>query len=145
MRPARITSGRHPFEVVALAAVLAIGVTIAIGQNQPVSVRHVMPGWVQLSWQALLILAGALGLLGVWWPGQLDTSLAIESAAMVALGSVTTMYALTVFGYGGLNGIASGVLVSGYAMSAWWRLVQISRERKRAALILEDAGQPWTS
>lgn len=143
MRPVQIRSGRRPFQVAALASSLLIGVALLLVPTRPQSLAHTMPGWVQAAWCVAAIFSGAVGLAGVYWPGQRDSSrlewaLGVERIGVAAFGVIATMdaFALATFG---LSAIPSGLFAAAFAFGAWWRVAEITRDRRLLA-VLSDAG-----
>lgn len=141
MRPVTVTSGRHPFEVVYLAAALAAGVALLVADVRPGSVRQAMPLLVQAIWEVGLILAGLIGLVGLWWQShRLDDGLTVETIGVGVLGTVTTMYAVALYAVSGTQALAAGAFVGATAIGSWWRIVQIIRDLRRLAVAVADDG-----
>jgi hypothetical protein len=127
----RIASGRHPYEVVLMIAAPAVGFILLLSSTQPPAVDSGMPGFVRAVWMALLIIAGAVGLTGVFWPGRIETSLSIEAVGVLVLGSAAAMYTVAVLAVAGFNGAAAGGFTAAVAAGSWWRLGQIWRDLHR--------------
>jgi hypothetical protein len=124
----RVTSGRHPFEVVLLVAGPTVGVILLVSGKQPAAVNAAMSPLVRVVWVAMLLLAGIAGLTGVFWSGRLQMSLSIEAAGMLVLGSATSMYAIAVAARSGLTGAAAAGFTAAVAAGSWWRIIQIFRD-----------------
>jgi hypothetical protein len=137
MRPVQITSGRHPFEVATLVAVLAAGVALLATGDRPKSVTAAMPILVQATWEIGLIVAGVVGLAGITWRGRLSTALGVELGGVACLGTVTTMYAIALAVVTGTQAIAAGAIVGGLAVASWWRIWQIVADLRRIARAAE--------
>lgn len=128
MIPGRITSGRHPYEVVLLAAAPVVAAILALTNTRPAVVDEAMPGPVRVVWMVLLALAGVIGLTGVFWPGTVTASLSIEAIGVLVLGTAATMYTVGIVAYTGLPGAAAGGFVAAVGAGSWWRLSQIWRD-----------------
>jgi hypothetical protein len=140
VKPVRITSGRHPYEVALLIAAPSVGVIMLLSDPRPRPIATAMPMPVSAVWIALLILSGATGLAGVWWPGRIEMSLSIEAVGVLVLGSATSMYTVAVLAVAGLAGAAAGGFGAAVAGGSWWRLTQIWRDLGK----LDDAVKAQT-
>lgn len=142
MRAVQIRTGRSPFEVAALAASLLIGVALLLVPQRPQSLTHAQPGWVQAVWCGAAIFAGAVGLVGVYWPGahrdsvRLELALSIELVGVFAFSCISTMDALALSAFGWVA-IPSGLFTAAFAYGGWWRVGEIVRDRKRLARVVE--------
>jgi hypothetical protein len=130
VNPIRITSGRHPYEVALLIAAPLVGVIMILSSARPRSMAA-MPMPVSVIWIALLIVAGATGLAGVWWPGRIELSLSIEAVGVLVLGSATSMYTVAVLATAGFAAAAAGGFSAAIAGGSWWRLSQIWRDLRK--------------
>jgi hypothetical protein len=130
VNPIRITSGRHPYEVALLIAAPLVGVIMILSSARPRSMAA-MPMPVSVIWIALLIVAGATGLAGVWWPGRIELSLSIEAVGVLVLGSATSMYTVAVLATTGFAAAAAGGFSAAIAGGSWWRLSQIQRDLRK--------------
>jgi hypothetical protein len=128
MRPIKITTGRHPFEVTFLFAALVCGVALVASDMRPLSVAAAMPAVVQGIWEVGLVLVGVTGLLGISWRGQLSTGLGVELGAVVLLGTTTSMYAIAMFAITGAPVLVAGSFIAAVAVASWWRSAQIVRD-----------------
>lgn len=131
MKLVRITSGRHPYEVGLLIAAPSVGAILLFTDANPPAVDSGMPPLVRAVWMALLILAGAVGLAGVFWSGRIETSLSVEAVGVLVLGSAAGMYTVAVVAVAGLSGSAAGGFTAGVAGGSWWRLWQIWRDLRK--------------
>ncbi len=130
-RPLLIATGRHPYEVTILAMVLVGGIALLASGTRPGSVAAAMPSTVQACWLGGLVFAGVVGLVGVYWRGQIETSLAIEFIAVSALAAVSTMYATALLAVSGQRAIAASIFVVAVAVGSYWRALQIWRDNRR--------------
>jgi len=133
LRPVKVVTGRHPFEVAILSAAAICGLALALSNTSPRSAAAAMPGLVQVLWQVLLIAGGVIGLVGVFWPGRLLAQLGTEACGVVLLGTATTMYSVALFTVAGMQALAAGSFVTAAALASWVRLWQIQRDLRRAA------------
>ncbi|GAB7039694.1 MULTISPECIES: hypothetical protein [Catenuloplanes] len=132
-RPLTLATGRHPFEVSTLLAALIVGVALQLGGAvTPRSVSTAMPPTIQTVWAIGLIVAGAVGLIGLAWPRTaLLAGLALELAGVAVLGAAATMYSIALYAVSGAQAIAAGGFVSAVAIASWWRWVQIILDLRR--------------
>lgn len=120
-----------------LLASLLVGVSLIVLSTRPRSVAVAMPDLVQVCWEVGLVLAGVVGLTGVFWPGRLTTGLGTELVAMCILGTATTMYGVALFAVTGLPALAAGSFVAAVAVASWWRVGQILHDGLRIARAAE--------
>ncbi|MEU2663319.1 hypothetical protein ACLQ20_04275 [Micromonospora sp. DT46] len=130
----RIRSRHQPFEIAIMATAPVCGVLLIVLDVRPQSVEMAMPGPIQAGWESGLIVAGVAGLLGVLWPGRLSTGLGIELASVLALGTITGMYAVALAVVAGAQGVAAMSFVVAVAVGSGWRAVQIALDLRRLAL-----------
>lgn len=142
MEPVRITSGRHPYEVILLIASPVVASVLVLTNTQPAAVRVAMPVPVRAVWLALLIVAGAAGLTGVFWRGQVGASLSIEAIGVLVLGAATSMYAVGLLAASGVRGAAAAGFVTAVAAGSWWRLAQIWRDLRKLDHAAAQAQEP---
>jgi hypothetical protein len=128
MTPARITSGRHPYEVVLLIAAPSVALILALTNTRPLAVDEAMPGPVRIVWVVLLAVSGLTGLTGVFWLGTVVASLSIEAVGVFVLGTAAAMYTVGIVTYTGLPGAAAGGFIAAVGVGSWWRLSQIWRD-----------------
>jgi hypothetical protein len=131
VRPVRVITGRHPFEVAILGAATLCGLALALTDSTPKSAATAMPGLVQVLWQVLLIAGGIIGLVGVFWPGRLAAHMGTEAVGIVLLGTATSMYAVALFTVSGQQALAAGAFVTAAALASWTRLWQIFRDLRK--------------
>lgn len=138
VRPIYVASGRTPFEVATLAALLVAGTLLVATENRPRSVTEGMPAPVQVAWEIGLVAGGLVGLVGVLprWP-DLSTGLLVELIGVATLGCVTAMYAIALFVVTGAAAIAAGASVTAVAVGSWWRVAQIVVDLRRAGRAVE--------
>lgn len=133
MKPVQVRTGSTPFEMAAFAAAATAGAVLVVAGHAPRSVDAAMPGTVQVIWQVQLIAGGLLGLAGVLWRGRLTAGLGIEMAGAVVLAAATSMYSIALYTVSGLAAAAAGTFITGIAVAAWSRAVQILRDLRRVA------------
>ncbi|MFG1775594.1 hypothetical protein ACGFIR_19980 [Micromonospora sp. NPDC049051] len=136
----RIRSRHQPFEIAIMATAPVCGILLIIFDARPQSVEMAMPGPIQVGWESGLIVAGCAGLLGLAWPGRLSTSLGIELASVLMLGTVTGMYAVALTVIAGLQGIAATSFVVAVAFGSGWRAIQLSIDLRRLTQVAPLAG-----
>ncbi len=131
-RPIQIVSGRHPFQLAVLGALVGVGIGLMIGGVPPESVTKTMPPVLLLAWEWGLVVSGCVGLAGVAMPDYPRTtrSLSIELSGVTFLATILSMYAIALFTYAGLRATVPGGITAGLAGAAIHRSVQIFRDRR---------------
>lgn len=139
-RPILIVSGRHPFQIAVLLALMTVGIALMVGGVPPESVSRTMPPILLVVWEWGLVGAGILGLGGVMLRDYPRTvrSLSIELSGLTFLATILTMYAMALFAYAGLRATVPGGLTAGLAAAAIYRSVQIFRDRRRLTSALSS-------
>ncbi|BAL87286.1 hypothetical protein AMIS_20660 [Actinoplanes missouriensis 431] len=132
LRPIQVVTGRHPFEVMTLAAAALAGVTLLTMQLSPRSVASALHPVVQQIWTYELLIGGVVGLTGVFWPGTLYASLKLESIGVFVLAAATTMYTIALVTVSGSQAITAGSFIGAIAVASWARVAQIVRDIGRA-------------
>jgi len=132
LRPIQVATGKHPFEIMILAAATAAGVVLLTMQLSPRSVAAALHPLVQTLWQYELLAGGVIGLLGVFWPGTLYASLKVESIGLFILAAAATMYTIALATVSGSQAITAGSFVASIALACWARVAQIVRDIRRA-------------
>lgn len=130
-QPVRVVTGRHPFEVAVLAASPLAAAAMMATNTRPRSVSEGMDNAVMVGWEVGLILAGLIALVGVWWPGKIRNSLAIERVGVLLLGAALSMYVVVVFASAGTGAIVAGGFVGALALASWVRLAQIWKDLRK--------------
>lgn len=133
IRPVVVASGRHPFEVLTLAAAIVVGISLTITGVSPRSVASAMPSWLQSLWHLLLIAGGVIGLFGVFAPSKLVARLGTEVAGIIILGAATAMYSVALFTITGSQALAAGSFVVAVSVASWVRAYQVIRDIRRVA------------
>lgn len=132
LKPIQVSTGKHPFEIAVLVAASAAGITLLTMQLSPRSVAAAMNPVVQQIWTYELLIGGAIGLIGVFWPGTLYASLKVEAIGVFVLASATTMYTIALATVSGSQAVTAGAFVAAIALASWTRVVQIARDLRRA-------------
>jgi hypothetical protein len=135
MRPVRLVSGRHPFEMTSLFTAVACGIGMIGFDSRPRSVAVAMPTVLEQVWEIGLIVAGVGGLCGITWRGQPATGLGMELGSLVSLGAITGMYAIALLVVSGWPALTAGSFIAGIAVASWWRCAQIARDLGRLARV----------
>ncbi|GAA5185839.1 hypothetical protein GCM10023322_30810 [Rugosimonospora acidiphila] len=143
MKFVRLVSGRNPYQVALMAAAPVIGGVLLAAHAQPPSVNIAMPVPVRTAWLVLLILAGVLGLTGVFWPtNRLEVGLSIEAAGALVLGCSVSMYAVAVLARVGINGTTTAGFTVAVAGGSWWRLAQIWADLRTLDSVMRALNPP---
>lgn len=111
---------RRPFENAIVFTSPMCG-TVMLVLGAPPSLGVAMPEPIRIGWQLGLVVAGLIGIAGLLWPGRYATGLGLELAAMLMLGTVTSMYAITMGVSGGLAAVTSISFLTAVALASWWR------------------------
>ncbi|MGI5144782.1 hypothetical protein ACQEVC_45445 [Plantactinospora sp. CA-294935] len=125
--------GRNPFEAAVLAASAVAGASLIAAGQRPRSVAEAMPPLLQDTWEIALVLAGVVGLVGIYWPGPPLVGVGSELSALVVLGTATTMYAIALFAISGWQALAAGAFITAIGVASWWRTALIVRDLRRLA------------
>ncbi len=132
LRPIQVATGRHPFEVMILAAAAVAGTILLTMQLSPRSVASALHPIVQTVWTYELLIGGIVGLVGVFWPGNLYASLKVEATGLFVLAAAATMYTIALASVSGSQAITAGSFVGAIAVACWARVVQIAIDLRRA-------------
>lgn len=125
--------GRNPFEAAILAASVTAGMALLVADERPRSVTEAMPPLLQDTWEIALIVAGVVGLAGVYWPGPPLVGVGAELSAVVLLGTATTMYDIALFAISGWQALVAGSFLAAVSVASWWRSALIIRDLRRLA------------
>ncbi|MEO3930925.1 hypothetical protein ABGB07_44850 [Micromonosporaceae bacterium B7E4] len=125
--------GRNPFEAAILAASAVAGASLIVAGQRPRSVAEAMPPLLQDTWEIALVLAGVVGLAGIYWPGLPLVGVGAELSALVVLGTATTMYAIALGAISGWQALAAGSFIAAIGVASWWRTALIVRDLRRLA------------
>lgn len=134
MSPSRFAweSGRHPFEVLLHGWAVLNGAVGLLGVvARPRSIADSLPHWLQLGWNGLLLLGGAVGIIAAWQQGlvgHVEQGLRVEAAALWFLGGGALIYTIALFVTNGLDAFAAGSLIGSYGVAALIRIWHIWRE-----------------
>lgn len=111
---------RDPRELMLLGLCLLAGLSNVVGGDTPNSVEEVMPGWLVIAWNLALIAAGAVGIVGNCWPGQLGTALLIRIAGQLLASGPAAAYALAALGYAGTTATFPAGIIGAFAVACLW-------------------------
>lgn len=126
-------AGRHPFEVAILTASVTAGVALLVADERPRSIVEAMPPLLQDTWKVALIVAGLVGLAGIFWPRLPLVGVGAELSALVVLGTATVMYAIALAAISGWQALVAGSFIGGIGIASWWRASLIVRDLRRLA------------
>ncbi|MGN9777093.1 hypothetical protein ACTMS0_15210 [Micromonospora sp. H33] len=129
----RIWRNRQPFQNAVVATAPVCGVLMVTLQVRPPAVEVAMPGPVRVGWVLGLIVAGLVGLTGLFWPGRCATALGIELASMLMLGTLAGMYAVALAVFSGRMAVAAASFITAVAIGSWWRSAEIIRDLRGLA------------
>lgn len=121
----RDRTSNRVYEFAVLATTPVCGLLLAVGGIRPHSLEVAMPDPIRVLWEFGLIVVGAAGLLGMFWPGQLSTGLGIELAAVLALGALAAMYVIAVLVFAGDQAVVAASFVGAVALGSWLRSAEI--------------------
>lgn len=124
-----IHSGRNPYAIFLLAAIVLTGVSGLISpQHTSPVVAHLLAPWELAAWYGGLVIAGTVSLAGLFSRGLM--SLLVERVGLVVLASLSAMYAVAVVAQGGATlSLAAGTAGS-FALASAARVWQIGRDLK---------------
>lgn len=124
-----IWRNRRPFQNAVIVTAPVCGTVMLILDTPPVG--FALPGPIRVGWEVGLVVAGLVGIAGLLWPGRHATGLGLELASMLMLGTVTSMYAVTLGVGGGLAAVTSVSFITAVAIGSWWRGGQLLYELHR--------------
>lgn len=93
----------------------------------PGSLERLVPLGVLWIWYGLLLVGGAVGLAGAWWP-RLLTGLLLERASMFMLSAGCCMYVVALVGSAGVAATAAAGFIASMGAACAVRLWQIWRD-----------------
>lgn len=133
-----LTKRRHPADVLLLAVSLLQGLAFVLGTpvRPPTSIEQIMPDWLILAWYWTLIVSGAVGLTGNFWPGHILTSLRIRLSGVMFAAAPAAAYTVVSAVYGGLGAMYTAGVVAAWVAMCLWRAAQLTsdiRHLRRAA------------
>jgi hypothetical protein len=134
-RPVQIASGRQPFQIAIMVASLFLGLTLAVSDEIPNSAQKTMHGAVIATWIVMLISAGILSLVGIFWKGAFRTALRLELAGVLLLAGGASMYVVALFSVSGWAALIAGGYVTAIALGSWWRAGELVRDVRKLAHI----------
>lgn len=128
-----ITSPRHPAAIGAFTAAGLVGVwALLVPGGQSAAVGAVLPGWFTTMYYAGLGLSGLAGVAALALPAQ-DVRLRAERCCWYGVGWSALFYSLAAWTVVGPSAGHAAISVGALSPVATWRIVQITRERRRAA------------
>lgn len=124
-----IKSGRHPLAVTLLVFCAVSGVSNLLAYSKSATnVLRALPPAFGLVFYGLLALGSAVALVGVFWPGL--TGPHLERSGLLMLTGVFSAYAVLVIPLG-LRALFFSLLLFGFALGNFLRVLQIGRDLKR--------------
>lgn len=111
---------RDPRELMLLGLCLLAGLSYVAGGDRPGSIEQTMPGWLVVAWNLALLVAGAVGIAGNIWPGQLGTALLIRIAGQFLASGPAAAYALAALAYAGAAALFPAGIVLAFAGACLW-------------------------
>lgn len=121
-----IPPSRHPFQVWILAACLISGISTAVFDAGPATLRELLPVWAFWLWGAVLMMGGFFGLLGAFWEDRI-TGLLMERLALIAISGGSMVYAVTVVSLAGKVGYTTAAYTMSVGIAGFWRVRHINR------------------
>lgn len=126
--PLTVTTGRHPYQVAVIAGVTVAGFTLLATGRPPRTMTDHMPHPLVLVWETALVAAGLATLIAAFWRGTLETSLAIEAGANLAVASLIGVFVGVAATAGA---VATLLFTGGIAAAALARTAQVLRDLRR--------------
>ena len=128
--PLLVRSGRNPFEVLMLAACVAVGgVGLIDPQATSGAITAALPHWQALCWYGGLVGGGLVSVIGVFSRGVV--SLVVERVGVVILTCLMLAYTTAVITQIGIRGTLPAVFTGLFAVACAVRFVYISADLKR--------------
>ncbi|MFJ1765077.1 hypothetical protein ACIOD2_32450 [Amycolatopsis sp. NPDC088138] len=127
-----IRRGKHPHEVVLLAAAFLLGLSGSLAFNATAtSTARTLPFPFGHLLYAGMAFGAAIALVGVFWPGI--TGALIERAGLILVSTWSLVYGVVVLFNSGARGIMFGGFMAAFAAASLWRVWQIAKEAREVA------------
>lgn len=138
----RIQQRRAMFEGYLLCACVLSGVTgVFLPKARAKSLVEAFPHSAQTFWYFALLVGGSLGLVGIGLKNT-ENALRIERAAMMLLAGLVSSFALASVGYAGWPAITGAAMLLGFAVAAFFRVLQIRTELKEIEALRANHSAP---
>lgn len=111
---------RDPSELMLLGLCLLAGLSNVAG-DPPSSVEQLLPVWLVAAWNIALIVAGAVGVVGNLWPGQLGTALLVRIAGQLLASGPAMAYAIAALSFAGKTALFPAGLIGAFAIACLWK------------------------
>lgn len=122
---------RDPPELMLLGLCLLTAASYLVGATPPSAVQAVMPAWLVVGWYVMLGAAGAVGVAGNLWPGQLATAWRLRLAGQVFAAGPAAAYAVAAFAFAGFQALVAGGLVVAWALICTWQAALLAHDLRR--------------
>lgn len=119
---------RDPMEMMLLGLCLLAGLGALLGNDAPNSVEETMPGWLVVCWNIALIAAGAVGVVGNLWPGDLGTGLLVRAAGLLVAFGPAGAYALAALSFAGPVALFPAGIVAAFAGACLWKARHLTQD-----------------
>jgi hypothetical protein len=108
-------------ELMLLGLCLLSGLSALLGNDPPNSVEQTMPGWLVVVWNAALIAAGTVGVVGNLWPGDIGTGLLVRVGGLLIAFGPAAAYAIAALSFAGPAALFPAGLVAAFAGACLWK------------------------
>lgn len=119
---------RDPMELMLLGLCLLAGLSALVGNDPPSSVEQTMPGWLVVVWNIALVAAGAVGVVGNLWPGDIGTGLLVRCAGLCIAFGPAAAYAVAAMSFAGLVALFPAGLVAAFAGACLWKSRHLTQD-----------------
>lgn len=136
---------RMPHQIVVLASCVLTGlIFLVIRAPAPNSLERLLDVRVLWAWKLMLLIGGAVGLVGSFMRKRPYQGLLAERASMILMTTAMLMYAVAIIAVAGAAGTASAAFILGWAASCVWRMWDIHKDLKILRVPPPKPGEPTT-
>jgi hypothetical protein len=122
----RPTGPPNPFEAVAFATSIVIGIAAATGYARPAAFHNILPAWGRIVWGVLMAVGGIAAVAGLYWPGDPVDGILIKRVGMVALGPSMIAYGLAGLFTDPSTRIVASLFAIALGVACIWRTRQVT-------------------
>lgn len=134
---------RMPHQIILLFFATLVGVTFVFRQAPaPNSLERYLDARVLWAWYLMLLLGGAIGMVGSFLKRRPYQGLLAERASMILLTTAMVMYAVAIMFSAHAAGLTAGAYVLAWGASCAWRVIDIQRDLRALRVPPPRPGEP---
>lgn len=138
LKPDPLGVPRNPLAVYLLALCLVSGIVTASGLAASKAIDEQMPHLVDNVWGGMLTFGSGATLLGMFWPGLVNTGLLLKRVGTFSLAVASFIYATVIVLAAGRYGLFNAGLILGFGLACGLQCLLINR--RVAAIIQASKG-----